>query len=611
MPLSRLEELADTIRHPDRAEPCVGATVVVGLASCSLAAGAGPVYDTLKRDFERSRVEGVSIRKAGCIGLCYLEPLVQVRQGGAETVTYARVDAERAHAIFQRHICGGAVQTQWAVPPEAVPAPHPEGVQLRIVLRNCGVIDPESIDDYVHAGGYRALATVLASMSPADVVKVVRRSGLRGRGGGGFPTGIKWELCLDAQADEKYVLCNAGEGDPGGFLSRCILEGDPYAILEAMTIGGYAIGARQGYIHVRADYSLAIQRVQTAIAEARRRGLLGDGVLGSGFSFDISLKRGVGGFVSGEETALFQSVDGRRPMPRPRPPFPAEAGLYGKPTLVNSVETWANIPPIINNGADWFAGIGTPRSKGTKVVGLAGKVSKPGLVEVPMGTTIRRVIEEAGGGVRGGKTLKAVHVGGPAGGCLPAGDLDVPLDYDALGQAGAALGTGVLVVMDEGTCMVDVARYFLEFAHEESCGKCAPCREGTQRMLEIATRITRGQGRPGDVQKLERLGETIRRSSLCGLGRSAPNPVLSTITRFPDEYHAHVVERRCPAHVCNGLLSYQILEERCLGCGICLRNCPVSAVVGEPGQPHRIKQDRCIRCGECARQCGFEAVVLR
>ena len=608
--VEKLEELAAEVRRKnEEAKKSARVRLVVGMATCSIAAGAGAVMEALKRRVSENGHGDIAVEQVGCVGLCYLEPLVQVYTDGAKPVTYGNVNAERAEVIFERHALGGEVQKQWVVPDHIIPT-EGKTIQLRIALRHCGVLDPERVEDYLSVGGYQALARVLTSMSPEEVIDVVKRSGLRGRGGAGFPTGLKWEFTRKASGDLKYVICNADEGDPGAFMDRSALEGDPHSVLEAMAIGGYAIGSHQGYIYIRAEYPLAIKRLKIAIEQARQYGLLGKNILGSGFDFDIELRLGAGAFVCGEETALIQSIEGKRGMPRPRPPFPAVSGLWGKPTLINNVETWANIPAIIMNGAEWFASIGTEKSKGTKVFALAGKVNHTGLVEVPMGTTLRQIVEEIGGGIKGGKAFKAAQTGGPAGGCLPASMLDTPVDYESLTKAGSIMGSGGLIVMDEDTCMVDIAKFFLQFTQDESCGKCVPCREGTKRMLEILTRITQGQGQPGDIEKLERLGRTIKRASLCGLGQAAPNPVLSTIANFREEYEAHVYDKRCPAKSCTGLLTYSILAERCVGCGLCRRYCPVQAISGSPRQPHVIDVERCIKCGECLRRCKFEAVQL-
>jgi NADH:ubiquinone oxidoreductase subunit F (NADH-binding) len=482
------------------------------------------------------------------------------------------------------------------------------GKQLRITLRNCGVIDPEWIEDYLDVKGYAALAQVLDSMTPEQVIESITKSGLRGRGGGGYPTGLKWNQTAQAPADKKYVICNADEGDPGAFMDRTAIEGDPHSILEGMAIAGYAIGADTGYIYIRAEYPLAIQRLRDAIKQAESYGLLGENILGTDFSFKIDIKLGAGAYVCGEETALIHSMQGRRGMPSPRPPFPSEKGLWDKPTLINNVETWANVPAIILNGPEWFAGIGTEGSKGTKVFALAGKVKNTGLVEVPMGMTLREIIFDIGGGIPKNKKFKAAQTGGPSGGCIPEQYLDVPVDYESLMKVGSMMGSGGLIVMDEDTCMVDVAKFFLTFTQEESCGKCTPCREGTKRLLEILTRITEGKGEPDDLWKLERLCHTVQRASLCGLGKSAPSPVLSTLKHFRDEYDAHINEKRCPAHACLALLKYFIQPDKCVGCTLCARVCPVSCISGEPRKVHLIDQSRCIHCGQCMEKCRFDAI---
>jgi len=481
--------------------------------------------------------------------------------------------------------------------------------QKRIALRNCGVINPEVIEEYIANDGYRALAKVLTEMTPQQVIDEIKKSGLRGRGGGGFPTGNKWQFAANAQGDIKYVVCNADEGDPGAFMDRSILEGDPHSVLEAMAIAGYAIGAQEGYIYVRAEYPIAVKRLEKAIEQARDRGLLGKNILGTGFNFDIFLRLGSGAFVCGEETALLASVEGRRGEPRPRPPFPANQGLWGKPTIINNVETYANIPVIILKGADWFASIGTERSKGTKVFAVGGKINNTGLVEIEMGTTLREVIFDIGGGIPNGKKFKAVQTGGPSGGCLPAEKLDMPIEYDTLVQAGSMMGSGGMIVMDEDNCMVDIAKFFLTFTQDESCGKCPPCRIGTKRMLEILERITNGEGKDGDIELLENLAKSIKASALCGLGQTAPNPVLSTIRYFRDEYEAHIKEKRCPAGACKALIHYEVQPDVCRGCGLCVKVCPTGAISGERKQPHSIDQEKCIKCNSCLERCPFGAII--
>lgn len=483
--------------------------------------------------------------------------------------------------------------------------------QLRVALRNCGIIDPESIEEYIAYDGYQALAKVLTEKTSDEVIKLIIDSGLRGRGGGGFPTGVKWSLARANASDKKYVCCNADEGDPGAFMDRSVLEGDPHAVIEAMAIAGYAIGADQGYVYVRAEYPIAVKRLQLAIDQAREYGLLGKDIFGTGFNFDLDIKLGAGAFVCGEETALITSMEGNRGEPRPRPPFPAQKGLFGKPTILNNVETYANIPQIILNGAEWFASMGTEKSKGTKVFALGGKINNTGLVEIPMGTTLRDVVENIGGGIPNGKKFKAAQTGGPSGGCIPAELIDVEIDYDNLIAIGSMMGSGGLIVMDEDNCMVDIAKFFLEFTVEESCGKCVPCRIGTKRMFEMLEKITKGQAEMADLDKLEELCNHIKANSLCGLGQTAPNPVLSTLRYFKDEYIAHVVDKKCPAGVCKDLLCYSIIPEKCTGCTACKRVCPTNAISGQVKETHIIDQDKCIKCGACMEKCRFNAIIRK
>lgn len=555
----------------------------------------------------------VSIHLSGCLGMCKQGPILIVNPG---YTMYGHVSPEDVPYIVQSHLVGGT-----PVADKIIREDHLYnrffrifgdvdffGKQMRITLRNCGIIDPENIDDYLSVRGYEAMGRVLTDMKPEDVIAEVKKSGLRGRGGAGFPTGMKWEFTAKQKSDEKYVICNADEGDPGAFMDRSAIEGDPHTVLEGMVIAGYAIGSSKGIIYIRAEYPLAIKRLEKAIAAAKEHGLLGDNILGSDFSFDIEIRLGAGAFVCGEETALIHSIEGSRGMPRPRPPYPSVSGLFGKPTLINNVETWANIPVIILDGGDWFNTIGTETSKGTKVFALAGKVHNTGLVEVPMGTTLRKIVYDIGGGIPGGKKFKAIQTGGPSGGCLPAEYLDTEIDYESLAKAGSIMGSGGMIVIDEDSCMVGLARFFIEFTQDESCGKCTPCREGTKRMLEILTRITEGKGQEGDIEKLERLGNMIKKSSLCGLGQSAPNPILSTIKNFREEYEEHIREKKCRAGQCGALLSY-VVNDNCVGCGACKRVCPVNAVEGTRKEKHRILADVCIRCGQCYDACKFDAIT--
>ncbi|MBP3465676.1 MAG: NADH-quinone oxidoreductase subunit NuoF [Angelakisella sp.] len=563
---------------------------------------------------ERGLAGEVQVIKTGCFGLCALGPVVIVYPEGC---FYSHVTVEDIPEIVEEHILKGRIVTRLLYQETVVDDSTIKNLnhtkfyekQTRVALRNCGVINPENIDEYIAVDGYEALGRVLTQMTPDEVIQVVKDSGLRGRGGGGFPTGQKWLFARQSQGDIKYVCCNADEGDPGAFMDRSVLEGDPHVVLEAMTIAGYAIGAHQGYIYVRAEYPIAIHRLQVAIKQAREYGFLGEDIFGTGFAFDIELRLGSGAFVCGEETALMTSIEGHRGEPRPRPPFPAVKGLFGVPTILNNVETWANIPRIILNGADWFAGMGTERSKGTKVFCLVGKINNTGLVEIPMGTTLREIVEDIGGGIPNGKKFKAAQTGGPSGGCIPASLIDTPIDYDNLTAIGSMMGSGGLIVMDEGTCMVDIAKFFLEFTVDESCGKCTPCRVGTRRLLEMLEQITVGNGSPELLKEMEELCYYIKANSLCALGQSAPNPVLSTLHYFRDEYEAHCVEKRCPAGVCKRLVRFSILEDQCKGCTACARACPVGAISGEVRKPHSIDPAKCIKCGACLETCRFNAIV--
>ena len=535
-----------------------------------------------------------------------------------EGAFYARVTPDDVDEIVEEHLLKGRLVKRLIYKDHAVEAGETHTSlnevsfykkQRRIALRNCGMIDPENIEEYIAFDGYSALAKCLTELSREDVLNILKESGLRGRGGGGFPTGLKWEMTYKSQADQKYVACNADEGDPGAFMDRSVLEGDPHTVLEAMAIAGYTIGANQGYIYVRAEYPIAVHRLEVAIGQAREYGLLGKNIMGTGFDFDIELRLGAGAFVCGEETALISSIHGHRGEPRPRPPYPAGSGIFEKPTLLNNVETYANIPQIINNGAAWFAAMGTEKSKGTKVFALGGKIVNTGLVEIPMGTTLREIVYEIGGGIPNGKAFKAAQTGGPSGGCIPASLLDTPIDYDNLMAIGSMMGSGGLIVMDEDNCMVDIAKFFLDFTVDESCGKCPPCRIGTRRMQEILKRIVEGKGQDGDIERLQTLGENIKKAALCGLGQSAPNPVLSTIRYFRDEYEAHIYEKRCPAGHCKALLNYVIDESKCRQCGLCAKACPVGAITGERKvSPFKIDPATCAKCGACEDRCPFKAI---
>ncbi len=563
---------------------------------------------------EKGLDKEIKVVRTGCFGLCEAGPVVIIYPEGT---FYSRVKVEDVDEIVSEHLLKGRkVQHLVYVDHKT----HESSVQKslneigfykqqqRIALRNCGVIDPENIDEYIAFDGYQALAKALTEMTPEQVIDEVLKSGLRGRGGAGFPTGKKWQFARATQAEQKYFVCNADEGDPGAFMDRSLLEGDPHAIIEAMAIGGYAIGASEGWVYVRAEYPIAVKRLEHAIAQAREYGLLGRNIFDSGFDFDIHIRLGAGAFVCGEETALMASIEGRRGEPRPKPPFPAVRGLFESPTNINNVETLGNIAQFILKGADWFRSIGTEKSTGTKVFALGGKINNTGLVEIPMGTPLRTIIEDIGGGIPNGKKFKAVQTGGPSGGCIPASLLDIPVEYDTLTSVGAMMGSGGMIVLDEDNCMVDIARFFLDFTVDESCGKCTPCRIGTRRMLEILQRITEGKGEEGDIEKLENLAENIKNSALCGLGQTAPNPVLSTIKFFRDEYEAHIKEKRCPAHHCQALLNY-VITDKCRGCTLCARKCPVQAITGNVKEKHVIDTAKCIKCGQCMANCRFGAII--
>lgn len=586
--------------------------LVCGGTGCT-SSGSGELIASFEKELaDRGLENEVKVVRTGCFGLCEAGPIVIVYPEGT---FYSRMKPSDVVDVVDEHLLKGRVVERLLHIDQGDPEPKESLDEIdfykkqdRVALRNCGRIDPEQIDEYIAFDGYKALGVCLKEYTPQEVINIVKASGLRGRGGGGFPTGVKWQFGLNAKGDKKYIICNADEGDPGAFMDRSVLEGDPHSVLEAMAIAAYAIGADQGYIYVRAEYPIAVKRLQIAIDQARGYGLLGNDIFGTGFNFDVEIRLGAGAFVCGEETALMESIEGHRGEPRPKPPFPANRGLFGKPTIINNVETLANIPMIILNGPEWFASMGTEKSKGTKVFALGGKIVNTGLVEIPMGTTLREVIYDIGGGIPEGKAFKAAQTGGPSGGCIPAEHLDLEIDYDNLTYIGSMMGSGGLIVMDEDNCMVDVAKFFLDFTVDESCGKCTPCRVGTKRMLEILERITEGQGQPGDIERLEALGESIKAGSLCGLGKTAPNPVLSTIKYFRDEYEAHIRDKRCPAGVCQALIAYEIIPSKCVGCGMCSRVCPVEAISGQRRKPYHIDAAKCIKCGACAETCRFSAI---
>ncbi len=562
---------------------------------------------------ENNMADEIKVIKTGCFGLCAQGPIMMIYP---DHLMYTQVQPDDVGEIFENHIkCGQVVTRLLAGSHEGEEVSNAlESVdffsrQMRVALRNCGAINPENIDEYIARDGYLALEKVITEMTPEEVIELIKASGLRGRGGAGFPTGVKWSFAAAQQISQKYVCCNADEGDPGAFMDRSVLEGDPHSVIEAMAIAAYAIGANQGYVYVRAEYPIAVERLTIAINQAREYGILGEDIFGTGFDFNLDIRLGAGAFVCGEETALMTSVEGKRGEPRPRPPFPAVKGLFGQPTILNNVETYANIPVIILKGAEWFAGIGTEKSHGTKVFAVGGKIENTGLVEIPMGTTLREIIFDIGGGIPNGKKFKAAQTGGPSGGCIPASQLDVPIDYESLIALGSMMGSGGLIVMDEDTCMVDLAKFFLEFTVDESCGKCPPCRIGTKRMLEILTRITEGKGVPEDIEKLEVLARDIKAAALCGLGQTAPNPVLSTLRYFKDEYMAHVVDKKCPAGVCKSMLKFKIDTDVCKRCGICKKNCPADAISGNRETPFVIDQDKCIKCGVCIEKCPFKSIL--
>jgi NADH:ubiquinone oxidoreductase subunit F (NADH-binding)/NAD-dependent dihydropyrimidine dehydrogenase PreA subunit/(2Fe-2S) ferredoxin len=617
------------LTYPDKIK------IMVGMATCGISAGADKVYKALAAKIQELGLD-VALEITGCIGFCQREPLVDVILPHKVRLSYQGMTPEKAEALVEALKAGEIYPEnllcridredlliegkfkEYANPqPVTLPVevPRYEEVpffrkQVKIALRNCGYIHPERIEEYIGRGGYQALYKALKEMTPKEVIAVVKESGLRGRGGGGFPTGLKWEFCHNNASDMKYVICNADEGDPGAFMDRGILEGDPHAVLEGMAIGAYAVGAKEGYIYCRAEYPLALKRLEIAIRQAEDRGLLGDNIFGSDFSFRLKIREGAGAFVCGEETALIASIEGKVGEPRQRPPFPAQSGLWGKPTIINNVKTWSHIAPIIVRGPAWYGSFGTEKSKGTTVFALVGKINNAGLVEIPLGTTLREMIYDIGGGIAGGREFKAVQTGGPSGGCIPAKYLDTPVEYESLGALGSIMGSGGMIVMDERDCMVNVAKYFLDFTQEESCGKCTPCREGTRRLMEILEDITSGRGTLEDIDRLAKMSELIKKASLCGLGQTAPNPVLTTIRYFRDEYEAHVTQRKCPAKVCKPLITFRVDEEKCNGCHRCFLVCPVKAVEGEKKKLHVIIQEKCIKCGTCFDKCKFDAIIV-
>lgn len=622
----KIKNLNDRLTFKVQEKP----VIIIGKGTCGLASGADKVEKAIIEELQKQNIDA-EIQTTGCVGFCAREPIVDIKLPGKERVSYCEITPKIVHNFITKTLVDKEIYTPNLLGKYTEKDNECYDVtdiskidyfknQLKIVLQNCGVINPNSIDTYMAYGGFKALDKVLRLIKPEEVVKDVIKSGLRGRGGGGFPTGKKWEFAMKQQSEQKYIVCNADEGDPGAFMDRSVLESDPFRVVEGMIIGGYAIGASEGYIYCRAEYPLAIERLINSIKQCKEYGLLGKNILGSGFNFELKIKKGAGAFVCGEETALLASIEGKRGMPRPRPPYPAVSGLWGKPTVINNVETFANIAQIFTKGANWFSSIGTESSKGTKVFALSGKIKNTGLVEIPMGITLRDIVFDIGGGIRNNKKFKAVQIGGPSGGCLPNEVMDTPVDYESLKKVGAMMGSGGFVVMDEDTCMVDVAKFFLTFIQNESCGKCVPCREGTKRMLEIIERIPQSykgtKNKLDELQRfkgiihLHRLADVIKDTSLCGLGQTAPNPVLSGLRYFKDEYEAHLYERNCPAKVCKELLVYEINNDLCTGCGVCARKCPSDAILGEKNKAHYINEDKCIMCGMCFDSCKFDAVIV-
>ncbi len=583
--------------------------IKVGLGTCGISAGGNPVFQTLKDEIEKHKIT-IDLKETGCMGMCYEEVLVEVVDNG-KSFLYSKMTSDKAKEMISKHIIDGNPIEDWIVKSEKITKEESFlKTQKRIVLRNCGVIDPGSIDEYIEHDGYKAIEKVLKGYSQEDVIDIIKDSGLRGRGGGGFSTGMKWMFANRAKSEKKFIICNADEGDPGAFMDRSVLEGDPHAILEGMMIAAFAVGADEGILYVRAEYPKAIFRLKEAIEKCKQKGLLGKNILNTGFNLEMRIKEGAGAFVCGEETALIASIEGKRGMPKFRPPFPANKGLWDEPTNINNVETFANIPWIILNGAKAYNSLGTEKSKGTKVFALAGKIKKSGLAEVPMGMTIKEIVFDIGGGIKDDKEFKAVQMGGPSGGCIPASMSDLKIDYDEINKTGAIMGSGGMVVLDETTCMVDVAKFFLTFTQNESCGKCTFCRIGTKRMLEILTRITEGKGKIEDIDLLIDLSNKIKDSSLCGLGQTAPNPVLTTIKYFREEYEAHIIDKKCPAKKCPALITYKVVEDKCIGCTLCARNCPTNTIDGNKKEVHFINQEGCIKCSLCFSSCKFDAIEI-